>query len=329
MPPPPLSHHEILTLVAPFTRAGRSVDLAASDRPARVLRFRPMERRGEGGATWRETLELACPETDHHVLTRVLADADGLQARLVAEGPEAGALLTRIESVDPARQWHHGAGHVLALSHRLPPAGAPHDEPRLTQAEARAGGLVLRLKMSAVTGFPAELQLSPPADRVPDLPDDLLAVLGRDWDCLSRDSSGWRGTYAARGEEPARSRRAEAALVAASAHLGRTLSEPPAQYHERLAGARWRVVLRRSLPLLSITALVGASAAVPSLGLAQDSTWRMLIFNAPPILVALGICLREIPRFELPTWPRRSMAPGWWQENSPARAPLAARSDAT
>ncbi|MBL8302713.1 MAG: hypothetical protein JNM26_08075, partial [Ideonella sp.] len=76
MPLPPLSHHEILTLVAPFTRAGRSVDLAASDRPARVLRFRTVARRGEGGIAWGETLELASPEADHHVLTRVLADAD-------------------------------------------------------------------------------------------------------------------------------------------------------------------------------------------------------------------------------------------------------------
>jgi hypothetical protein len=329
MPLPPLSHHEILTLVAPFTRAGRSVDLAASDRPARVLHFRAVERHGAGEAVWRETLELACPEPDHRVLTRVLTGADGLQARLVAEGPDAGALLARIEAIDPARQWHHGAGHALAFSHRLPPTGTRHDEPLLTHAEARADGLVLRLKMSGVTGFPAELKLSPPADRVPDLPDDLLAVLGRDWDCLSRDSSGWRGTYAARGEEPARSRRAEAALVAAASHLGRTLAEPPAQYHERLAGARWRVVLRRSLPLLSITALVAASAAVPSLGLAQDSTWRMLIFNAPPILVAVGICLRELPRFELPTWPRRSPAAGWWREAAPARPPLAARTDIT
>lgn len=327
MPLPPLTHHEILALVAPFSRAGRMLDLAASDRPARLLRFRPVDREAADGMPLRETLELACPDPDRRVLTRVLARSDGLQARLVAEGPDAAALLARIDTVAPSRQWLAGVRHVLALSHRLPAPGGRSDEPLLTQAEARAEGLALRLKMSTVTGFPAEVQLSPPADRIPELPDDLLAVLGRDWDCLSRDSSGWRGTYAARGEEPARSRRAEAALGQAAAHLAQTLSEPPARYHERLGAARWRVVVRRSLPLLSITALVAASAAVPSLGLAQDSTWRMLIFNAPPLLVALGVCLREIPRFELPTWPRRSPAAGWWRAAPAPAAPLAPRTD--
>ena len=33
-PSPPLTHHQILALVAPFTRSGRTVDLAASDRLA-------------------------------------------------------------------------------------------------------------------------------------------------------------------------------------------------------------------------------------------------------------------------------------------------------
>jgi hypothetical protein len=37
----PFTHHEILALVEPFARRGRRVDLAASDRVARLIAFRP------------------------------------------------------------------------------------------------------------------------------------------------------------------------------------------------------------------------------------------------------------------------------------------------
>ena len=39
----PLSHHEIVTLVAPFARRGRHLDLAASDRQQRRLVFQPVK----------------------------------------------------------------------------------------------------------------------------------------------------------------------------------------------------------------------------------------------------------------------------------------------
>ena len=39
----PLTHHEIMSLVAPFARSGRHVDLAASDRPQRRLAFKLVE----------------------------------------------------------------------------------------------------------------------------------------------------------------------------------------------------------------------------------------------------------------------------------------------
>jgi len=40
----PLTHHEILRIVEPFTRLGRRVDLARSDRMRRRLEFKPLER---------------------------------------------------------------------------------------------------------------------------------------------------------------------------------------------------------------------------------------------------------------------------------------------
>ena len=44
MSAPPLTHHEILALAAPFARAGWQVDLAASQRAERRIAFRPLER---------------------------------------------------------------------------------------------------------------------------------------------------------------------------------------------------------------------------------------------------------------------------------------------
>jgi hypothetical protein len=60
-----------------------------------------------------------------------------------------------------------------------------------------------------------------------------------------------------------------------------------------------------------VAALIGASLAVPSFEIAKNSVFRMLIFNAPPLLLALGLCLQELPRFELPRRPRPSTAQSW------------------
>jgi hypothetical protein len=37
----------------------------------------------------------------------------------------------------------------------------------------------------------------------------------------------------------------------------------------------------------------------------------MLIFNAPPLLMVAFFCMREMPRIEIPPWPRRSRATAW------------------
>lgn len=311
----PLSHHEILGLVAPFSRRGWQVDLGASQRPERRLAFKPVDRRLDDGTAVTETLQLAHPQPGHFVLTRSLRLVDGtapdLTAQLQTEGPDADRLLTCIDAVPPQQQFDTGPGHALAYSHVVRP---DTPVPLLKQAELRAGGLTLRLKMPGVHGFPAEFTLEAPAEQAVTLPDDLLAVLGRPWSALTRERAGWRGTLAPRGAEPARSRGTEARLAEAARHLTQTLGEAPARYHDRLRRARFGVLARRCLPLLSLAGLVGAAAAVPYLGLAEDSAWRMLIFNSPPLLVAFGLCLKEMPRFEIPPWPRRQGAASWWPE---------------
>ena len=315
----PLTHHDILGLVEPFTRRGRHVDLAASNRMERRLVFKPVEHGGEARSllTLRETLQLDNPQPDTFVLTRTLSLDCGLQATLQATGAQPGELLASAETIPPPSQFRSGAGFVTALSHRLQanaggtPGSAAAARLTLIHAEARVEGLTLVMKVPAVHGYPADLTLhAAPAGSI-ELPQDLLAVLGWDWARLDRAGEGWTTTLGLHGKEPERSRRAERQLEKTVLHLARTLAEPPAQFHARLTAARWAVAFRHAIPLLTVVGLVGGALAVPRLGIQQDSAFRMLMFNGPPLLLALGVCMKEMPRFEIPRWPRASRAASW------------------
>ena len=340
-PVTPLTHHEILSWVGPFTRAGWQVDLAASDRIARRLLFKPVDHEAAelGGISWpalRETLQLESPAADLFCLTRLMRLPNGLVATLQIDGPQPGELLARIAAVPIHRQLCSGPGFVIAQSHRLVGQGATGSAAPsllLTRAVAQIdahlgahlgahpgaepGPLTLSLEQPSVRGLLAELTLTAPPGIAIALPDDLLAVLGRDWSRLGEAAVGWRSSLRLRSglrwraSEFARSRDAEAKLAQAAAHIASSLAEPPARFHERQRAARWRVYARRSVPLLACIALVFAVASVPRLNLADNSPWRMLIFNAPPLLLILVFCLRELPRIEIPPWPRRATATAW------------------
>ncbi len=312
----PLTHHEILALVEPFARRGRRVDLAASDRVARRIAFRPVEQAArEGVPAHRETLSLAQQPAGGWQLVRTLEAADdGPVARLQVSGTEPGVLLARIEAVDAAQQLVRGPGWVLAIEHRLEGTAPVPDEPA-AMAAARgilhAGGLVMTMKVPTVSGISAEIAIVREGSTLVDLPDDLLEVLGRGWARLDAGPSGWTSHTGLGGRGNARYRDAEARLRRAGAHLARTFSEPPARYAERLRAARWSVAARRSVPLVAVVALVAAAALFPSLGLSRESPVWMLIFNAPPLLLALFFSLREMPRITLPRAPRRVRDDAW------------------
>lgn len=303
----PLTHHEIMALAAPFARRGRQVDLSGSDRLARRLVFRP--RPLDDAPSLSERLRLEDGERTRHRLVREIALPCGAQAELRAEGDDPAALLSRIEAVPPAAQWRRGEGWEIALGQRVLPADDGGVRLVVAWIEAHVAGLRLRLTLPAVSGITAELELEAP--ELAELPDDLLAVLGGGWSTLWRLGERWRGHFRAPRREPARSEAALVQMQRAAEHLARTLAEPPARFHERLALARWRVAARRCVPLLAALGLIGMSFVVTSMDFARDSVWRMLIFNAPPILLALGVSLQELPRFEWPRWPRASEAASW------------------
>ncbi|MFM1987149.1 MAG: hypothetical protein RJA99_106 [Pseudomonadota bacterium] len=318
----PLTHHAILALVAPFARRGRRVDLPACDRAAGRIAFRAVDHPASDRLpALRESLSLERQPRGAWRLVRTLEPAGGgPAATLTADGPEPGDLLARVDAVPPATQLDAGPGWSLAMAHRLPPGAARADEAAsliLSRGSVRAHGVELTMKVPTVSGISADIVI---ADAPAGLPDDLLEVLGRAWGRLDRGVGGWTGHVGLGGRGDARYRDAEAKLRRVAAHLGRTLGEPPARYRERLQGVRWGVAVRRAVPLMSVLGIAAAAALVPSLGLARESPIWMLIFNAPPLLLALFFSLREMPRIVLPR-PPRGPADDAWTPPSPEPDP--------
>jgi hypothetical protein len=313
----PLTHHEILTLAEPFSRRGRQVDLAASDRLKRCLAFRPVLRTLASGAPLgveglTETLLLESPEPGRLRLTRVLTPESGPAARLEVLGADPAALLERIEAVPAQRHFRRIEGAMIALSLSIEPAGL-----LLSRGEALCEGVTLAMSTARVRGSPAEIELSAPAGEHMDLPQDLLAVLGFDFGLLRTTRGGWSASVRVPGRGLAASTAAEGRLDRAVAQLAQTLREEPARFHERQLGARWAVTLRRALPLLVCIALVGGALAFARVDLPQDSPLRMLMFNVPPILMVLVFCMREIPRIEIPPLPRPLSGACWRARSAP------------
>jgi hypothetical protein len=240
----PLTHHDILALVAPFSRAGCVLDLPASDRAERLLRFKPvLHAATEALPALTETLTLQDSGGDW-LLTRELRNASGsMAAELHAEGEDPAALLAAVQAVPPERQFPHvpGLPAPVALTQRCGPGGALV----LREARAQVCGLALHLKLSGVRGYPATLVFQREATDSRRLPQDLLEVQGRSWTRLEPRRQGWEASMQVRGSEPERSADAEARLAQTLQHLQRTLSARPADAGRgaggrRLCGARAR-----------------------------------------------------------------------------------------
>ena len=323
---PPLTHHEIIGLIEPFSRRGFHADLAASNRLERVLVFKAVVHLAEppdwAGAS--DVMRLENPRPEFFRLTRTLTLPDGAAATLVAEGPRPADLLARIDALPPRQPFERVAGFMIAHSYRLELSrGTEPPAMILTSAEARIDSLTLTLKAETGKGYPAEIELMPATGTMLELPDDLLATLGWDWRVLRRRGIGWTGSLKVPRSEPARSRRIERMLRQTVKHLAQTLAEPPRRFHERQVSARWRVVFRRSLPLLVCAALIAGTTALSFAKIPQDSMMLMMIFNFPPLMMLILFGMRELPRFEIPPLPRPSTAPSWL----PAAAEVAASAD--
>lgn len=304
----PLTHHEILSLVEPFTRRGLQVDLCASDRAARRLRFKPFDLAGGPGAPLRITLQLDSFQPQSSRLTRLVAHPGGLTATLTADGSDLDELLSRLDALPPAQQFDSTAGVPIALVQQFE---GRTTSATLVQALARVAGLTVSLTMPTARGLPADIDLVPDPGLALDLPEDLLAVIGWDWARLIRRPGRWVSKLRLHGREPQRSQQAGARFARTVEHLRLTLAESPSSFHGRHLAARRGVVLRRAIPSLTALALVAAAIVAPRFIGAQDIVTQLLILSAPPVLLAAGFCLQELARFEIPPWPRALEATAW------------------
>ena len=309
---PALTHHDVLELVAPFTRSGRQVDMAQSTRRERRLRFQPVQHAAAtaDAPQLREVLQLESFSDELMRLTRLLEHPSGAQSRLHVDGDDAAALLARLEAVPPHTQFREVAGVTLALEQRLP---GRSKVPQLVQAVAPVQGLRVVLTVPQARGLPADLDLEIQGSAPIDLPEDLLAVIGWNWAPLVRRPGRWSSKLRLGRHEPARSERALAGLERTVAHLVQTFAEPPADFHTRHRAARLGVVLRRAIPVLTAAALVAAAFIVPRFIGEQALFTQLLVLSAPPVLLALGFSLQSQARFEIPPWPRPLSRAAWWR----------------
>lgn len=324
MAAPPLSHQELLDLVAPFVRAGLRVDLAASRREEHRVALRraaadPADATADAPASGvthpvhcEDHLELDASSRPRLRLTRTVRQG-AIEGRVSAAGRDPPALLAAVESVPADRIVESRGRAVIARRYEVDPTGRGTGTSgrRLARATVRLDGLEVVVDVPEARGLSAEVALRPMGRHRIDLPEDLLAVLGWNWGRLVRDGSGWATRLRLRGPASGRTDRAETAIGLLAAHLGRTLAEPAARYHPRLVRARWAVFARRAIPTATaalLLASVGVMAAWrPELSMAQ---W-IALYHVPTLIVAASFMMQELPRFEIPPWPRALPATAW------------------
>jgi hypothetical protein len=325
----PLTHHEILSLVGPFAARDVHVDLQASDRAERLLAFKPIAYEADDppGTEVHARLYLENPESGGFRLIRMLHHASGAEASLHIDGDDPGAMLERVQAVNPGQQFETRRGILIARSYRLATdASAADPAPELTRAEAKIGAIRLTLNARTGRGMPVELELSADDSNLPHIPQDLLAVLGWAWRPLRRIGRRWRGTLRVARDEPTRTSDAESKLARTVAHLAETLARPPSLYHSGFSHRRWTVALRRALPLLTGLAVLAATPLIQLLDMGDRSLLRLIIFHAPPLLMVGMFMLKEMPNFEIPPLPRRLRDDAWVQLEG---LPASTREDAT
>lgn len=309
----PLSHHEILALMPPFTKAGRHADLAASQRANRRLAFKPIEHAPTDDAPIRliETLHLDVPEAEPPTLVRQVQDDSGLVSTLTAKGADAARLLACIEAVPVRRQLVLHANVPVARSYVIEGMEAEKARVIITAAKARVRGIDVDFKADRFVGHAVDLRLTGEAGTKLAIPEDLTAVIGWHWRPLREFVSLWRGSIRVRAKEPARTSDIERKIGQTIVHLVSTLERAPADFHPRHQKARWRVSFQRGIPLGIGMLIIVLTPAIQWIDMADDSILRMLIFHAPPFMLAAMFMMREMPRIEIPPIPRPLTNRAW------------------
>ncbi|MGB5198991.1 MAG: hypothetical protein WBR56_03725 [Sedimenticolaceae bacterium] len=319
----PLTHHEILGLVRPFTERGRHLDLGASRRAERVLHFRPVDHppATADAPTLREELILGVSERGDFRLERKLTPLDSggsrMSATLTAVGPDAAMLLDEVERFPIARHFPTYDGVVLQRSYHLEPRDKDDDpagpiwDARLIEATAEVAGV--RLDCDAkIRSLPIKVNLTAPSGQCLAVPRDLLAVLGWPWRPIDDYDNHWRSSIRVPKREPRRTADIEDKLGCTVRHLAETLSQPPARFHARHLRERWRASFQRGIPLFAALGLIGGALSLTQVPIEDEALLKLLAFNLPPLmLAAFFFGFDDLPSIEIPRVPRALKQDSW------------------
>ena len=349
MPHAPLTHHEIIKRAAPLTRSGLKIKLAACNRADRYIEF---EQTPGHDSTVTVLHALEVDEDSKQLFTRILVHTSGLVSTLTAIVDDLQAAIDTFNQIPLERQIQIHAQHVVAFSYLLAPVYGKRQSIAALQlrfACAEVAGLQLRVDTSTGGGMPADVRLlaqgrasaylpealadgtdlpldhraahnlrlaalSDSADiRQPDLPDDILAILGPQWRPLRSQGDHWKGVLRQLTSQEKRTAKAERFITQALEHLHNTLVDTPALYQQRHGRARWQVYVRRLQPVM---VFVGILALMPISWLFVSSgtmTIHPLALGLTPLLMVgvVALTAREIPVMEIPPRPAPLPANAW------------------
>ncbi|MFK7886371.1 MAG: hypothetical protein AB8G16_05840 [Gammaproteobacteria bacterium] len=313
---PPLSHHDVLRAAAPLTRAGLRVDLPASDRARRKIAFVQQALPDDPLIAVRHELHLL--EEGATILIRIAEYDHRLQATLTTQGGDIDALAAALLRLAAEDQFRFEGEALVADSYDV----APEKDARLelTGCATIVRGLLIETDARTVIGEPMTTTLALKGGATPwHLPDDFLALTHHGWRPLTETDEGWSTTLQVPVRQPARGRETRRRFGLMAAQIAAALSAPPQNYHRERRAARWRLYLRRFIPVFVCVAIVAALPLLDRLVLSDERGLHPAFLSLPPLLMigALMLTWREMPRIEIPPRPR-SLAANAWPYTAPA-----------
>jgi hypothetical protein len=307
--------------MGPFTQRGWQLDMAASEREERLLRFKvvPHPAQQSGLPGFCERLSVAVSPKDNFLLVRELwlsSDSDAESSpTLTASSPDAGVLLDQFARIPVTRHFVVLNDVVLRRSYKLEP-GKLNTDRKNTEWTARiVRGIAhldaIRAEFDAeVRNLPVSVKLYARSGRQIAPPRDLLAVMGRNWRSLQDYPNHWRSTIRAATREPRRTLEIEQKLQQTVSHLQETLAHSPTRFHKRHRWSRWRASVQSAAAILLTLALIVGTLLLNQV--ADEALIRALAFGAPPLMVImLFFAFDHLPDFEWPRIPRTLKEDSW------------------